>query len=67
MSSSNGFTSSTSQESAVRPGLYAAGTVAVSHPVFESVDAVLSLNAHVSIIDQYDGYLAAMLGLRYNL
>jgi hypothetical protein len=67
MSSTNGFTSSSSQESAMRAGLCAGGTVAVSHPVFESVDAVLSLNAHVSIIDEYDGYLAAMLGLRYNL
>ncbi len=67
MSSTNGNTTSLSQASETRPGLFAAGTVAVSHPVFESVDAVLSLNAHVSIIDEYDGYLAALLGLRYNL
>ena len=67
MSSMNGFASSITQQTATRPGLFAGGTVAVAHPVFESLAAVLSLNAHVSIIDEYDGYLAAMLGLRYAL
>ena len=66
-SSQYGFTSSITNESSVRPGLFAAGALALSHPVFASLDMVLSVDAHLSIIDENDGYLAAMLGIRYAL
>ena len=55
------------QDTSLRPSLFAAGGLAVSHPVFESVDLFLALDAHVSTTDEYDGYLASMIGLRYRL
>ena len=51
----------------LRPSLFAAGGLAVSHPVFESIDLCLAIDAHVSTTDRYDGYLASMIGLRYHL
>ncbi|HVV50102.1 MAG TPA: hypothetical protein VHO06_10620 [Polyangia bacterium] len=57
----------TNQYTTLRPGLYAAGSLAVAHPVFDSLDAALSLDAHASVVDEYDGYLAVMIGLRYRL
>lgn len=51
----------------VQPGLFAAGTLAVSHPLVDVVDWVVSVDAHMSVVDVYDGYLAATLGLRYRL
>ena len=55
------------QDTSLRPSLFAAGGLALSHPVFESVDLFLALDAHVSTTDEYDGYLASMIGLRYRL
>ncbi len=55
------------QDTSLRPSLFAAGGLAVSHPIFESVDLFLALDAHVSTTDEYDGYLASMIGLRYRL
>jgi hypothetical protein len=63
-SSSGAMSTSTT---GLAPGLYAAGNVAVSHPIFESIDLVLSLDAHLSVTDENDGYIASMLGLRYRL
>ena len=51
----------------LRAGLFAAGSIAAAHPVFETIELVLSLDAHVSVISQYDNYLASMLGVRYRL
>ena len=59
-----GVVSSTETEVVFHPGLFAAVGLGVSHPVFESVDLVLALDAHLSTIDANDGYLATMLGLR---
>ena len=39
----------------------------VSHPVSESLDAVLRLGAHLSTMTSTTGSLAATLGLRYSL
>ena len=51
----------------LRPALFAEGAVALAHPISESLDAVLRLGAHVSTNDLSDWFMAATLGLRYNL
>lgn len=62
--SSDGTTTVT-ESTALRPGLFAAGNVAVAHPLLDVVDWAVSIDAHVSVVDEYDSYLAATLGLRY--
>ncbi len=57
----------TSQTLDVRPGLFAAGTASISYRLSESFEAALGLDVHASVTDEYDGYLAATLGLRYRL
>jgi hypothetical protein len=64
-SAGTGFTSAIS--GAIRPSLYATARLTAAHPLFESVAVLLSIDAHVSVIDEFDNYLASMLGLRYNL
>lgn len=66
-SSTNGFESTATQADAVRPGLLADAGVAVSHPLWQSVDAVVRLGAHLSTISLDDWFLTTTLGLRYNL
>ncbi len=46
---------------------FADGAVAVAHPLWQSLDAVLRLGAHVSTIAFDDLFLTTTLGLRYNL
>jgi hypothetical protein len=61
------YSETPSQTPESRAGLYAGGSVSVAHPVFGSMDAVLSLDVHLSVTSEYDGYIASMLGLRYRL
>jgi hypothetical protein len=63
----NGFQTVATQADAVRPGLLADAGVAVAHPLWQSVDAVVRLGAHLSTISVADGFLTTTLGLRYNL
>jgi hypothetical protein len=62
-----GFSTSVTTQNLFRAGLFAAVDFGVSHPIFESFDLLLALDAHLSTIDENDGYLAAMLGLRHRL
>jgi len=66
-SSANGFESTATQADAVRPGLLADAGVAVAHPLWRSVDAIVRLGAHLSTISLDDSFLTTTLGLRYNL
>ena len=66
-SSTNGVVSTATQTDALRPGLVADAGVAVAHPLWQSVDAVVRLGAHLSTISVADGFLTTTLGLRYNL
>ena len=62
MTTSNGtygYVTSVTTHNLLRPGLFAAVGLGVSHAVFESFDLVLALDAHLSSIDESDGYLAA--------
>jgi hypothetical protein len=63
----SGNTTTVFQDSPLRPSQFAAGSLAVSHAIVDSVDLALSLDAHVSTTDEFDGYLATMIGLRYRL
>jgi hypothetical protein len=51
----------------LRPALFADAGVAVEHPLWQSVDAVVRLGAHLSTISTDDWFLTTSLGLRYNL
>jgi hypothetical protein len=66
-SSANGFESTATQADAVRPGLLADAGVAVAHPLWQSVDAVVRLGAHLSTLSLDSWFLTTALGLRYNL
>jgi hypothetical protein len=66
-SSANGFATTATQADAIRPGLLADAGVAVAHPLWQSVDAVVRLGAHLSTIFVDDWFLTTTLGLRYNL
>jgi hypothetical protein len=55
------------QQNQLRPGLLADAGVAVAHPLWQSVDAVVRLGAHLSTISIDDFFLATTIGLRYNL
>ena len=67
--STNGFASTitTTSGTDLRPSVYGGGAVAVSHPLTESLDAVLRLGAHLSTVSFDDWFLSATLGLRYSL
>ena len=66
-SSSAGFQSIATQQDQIRPGLLADAGVAMAHPLWQSVDAVVRLGAHLSTISIDDWFLTTTLGLRYNL
>ena len=51
----------------LRVGLFAAGSVAVARTLSRSLDLVLALDVHQSVVDEYDGYIGSTLGLRYRL
>ena len=55
------------QQNQVRPALLADAGVAVAHSLWQSVDAVVRLGAHLSTISLDDFFLATTIGLRYNL
>jgi hypothetical protein len=58
---------SVSDSEVLRPGLFAAASLAVAHTLSESMDVVLSLDFHQSVVDEYDGFFGSTLGLRYHL
>jgi hypothetical protein len=66
-SSANGFETTATQADAIRPGLLADAGVAVAHPLWQSLDAIVRLGAHLSTISLDDWFLTTTLGLRYNL
>jgi hypothetical protein len=66
-SSANGFATTATQGDLIRPGLLADAGVAVAHPLWQSLDAIVRLGAHLSTISLDDWFLATTLGLRYSL
>ncbi|HVT07781.1 MAG TPA: hypothetical protein VHO67_09990 [Polyangia bacterium] len=57
----------TNYESVLRPGLFAAAGAAVTHPLSDVLDAVLTFDVHQSLLDWHDGFYGLTLGLRYRL
>jgi hypothetical protein len=68
-SSTDGFTASvtTSTGSSFRPALSADVAIAAAHPVWDALDVVFRVGAHLSSVELSDWYLSGTIGLRYNL
>jgi hypothetical protein len=69
-SSMNGFVSTITTDygnGTGRPGLSADGAIAAVHPIWDALDVVCRLGAHLSTVNFSDWYLSGTIGLRYNL
>jgi hypothetical protein len=61
------FTTTETTSNALRPALCADATIAIGHPVSDSLDAFVRLGLHATTIGLDNWFLSATLGLRYNL
>jgi hypothetical protein len=66
-SSTNGFTSYVTSSNALRPSLFADGSVGLAHPVSDSLDVLLRLGAHLTTVTYANWFLSSTIGLRYNI
>jgi hypothetical protein len=51
----------------LRPALFADGSIGFAHPIWDSLDFVLRLGAHVSTVSYENWFLSSTIGLRYIL
>ncbi len=66
-SSTTGVTNSSTTSNSIRPALCFDGTIAMAHPVSDSLDAFFRLALHGTTAGLDNWFFSATLGLRYNL